>query len=579
MARAARRRRARRARRPRGGDGPACTTTTTASPPTTSPRSRPPLITLPLLVARLARDRRRPPQPAVLPDVRAPRRVARADDRARARAARRPDARRPRGDRDVGRRSPASGSRSSSTSSVGSTRRRSSGRRSPTASTSTRATPGSWVARDDGCSTPSHGSTPHVVDGAVNGTAVGGAARRAPAPPTPERTCPRVRHGHRGRCRAARGLRRGEDGLLMSATVLATERRRVQPRALDDPRPRGRRGGRGVAPGRGPSCSSRSRCSSRAISGAMSVYMLDRVRHEGPRLPVRDRHAVDRAPRHLLAPGRRRHLAVPDRAHGPAVPARDRWRSKPEHDPKPYFSWLLLLMAGSMGVFVALDLVLFFVFFEIVLVPMYFLIGRWGHGRRVYAANKFFLYTMLGSAFMLVGIVATAYLHQPAAGGDLTFDLVEIAREPVDRHRGGTLALPLVRPGLRGEGAVVPAAHLAARRPHRGAHRRLGDPGRRDAEARHLRLRALRPLPLPRGLGVLRPGAADARRRSASSTARSCATMQRDLKRLVAYSSVAPPRLHRARHLLAHHAGHRGRHPPDGQPRHLHRRRCSSWSA
>jgi NADH-quinone oxidoreductase subunit M len=79
-----------------------------------------------------------------------------------------------------------------------------------------------------------------------------------------------------------------------------------------------------------------------------------------------------------------------------------------------------------MGVFLALDLFLFFVAFEIVLVPMYFLIGGWGYGRRVYAALKFFLFTMLGSAFMLVAILALAFLHQRATGV-LTFDLVEIA--------------------------------------------------------------------------------------------------------------------------------------------------------
>ena len=65
--------------------------------------------------------------------------------------------------------------------------------------------------------------------------------------------------------------------------------------------------------------------------------------------------------------------------------------------------------------FLALDLFLFFVFFEIVLVPMYFLIGGWGYGDRVYAALKFFLFTMLGSAFMLVGILA---LVVPAPAGD-----------------------------------------------------------------------------------------------------------------------------------------------------------------
>ncbi|MEY3681048.1 MAG: NADH-quinone oxidoreductase subunit M [Ilumatobacteraceae bacterium] len=98
----------------------------------------------------------------------------------------------------------------------------------------------------------------------------------------------------------------------------------------------------------------------------------------------------------------------------------------PHHDEKPYLAWILMLEAGVMGSFLSLDLVLFFLFFEIVLVPMYFLIGRWGYDQRVYAATKFFLYTMVGSALMLVGIVTTALLASDQLGG-VTFDLVEIA--------------------------------------------------------------------------------------------------------------------------------------------------------
>ena len=98
----------------------------------------------------------------------------------------------------------------------------------------------------------------------------------------------------------------------------------------------------------------------------------------------------------------------------------------PHHDHKRYLSWMLLLEAGVMGSFISLDLFLFFVFFEIVLVPMYFLIGGWGYDNRVYAATKFFLFTMIGSAFMLVGIIATAVLAK-ADNGHVTFDLIKIA--------------------------------------------------------------------------------------------------------------------------------------------------------
>jgi NADH-quinone oxidoreductase subunit M len=100
----------------------------------------------------------------------------------------------------------------------------------------------------------------------------------------------------------------------------------------------------------------------------------------------------------------------------------------PHHDEKRYLGWLLLLEAGVMGSFLSLDLFLFFIFFEIVLVPMYFLIGGWGYDKRIYAATKFFLYTMFGSAFMLVGIIATAVLAQRDLGY-ITFDLVKIAEE------------------------------------------------------------------------------------------------------------------------------------------------------
>jgi NADH-quinone oxidoreductase subunit M len=88
---------------------------------------------------------------------------------------------------------------------------------------------------------------------------------------------------------------------------------------------------------------------------------------------------------------------------------------------KSFIAWMMLLEAGLIGVFLALDLVLFFVFFEVVLVPMYFLIAEWGHENRRYAAMKFFLFTMAGSAFLFVGILSVAFIHR-SAEGVLTFD-------------------------------------------------------------------------------------------------------------------------------------------------------------
>jgi NADH-quinone oxidoreductase subunit M len=80
------------------------------------------------------------------------------------------------------------------------------------------------------------------------------------------------------------------------------------------------------------------------------------------------------------------------------------WRSI-QHRAKEFFAFLLLLEFGLIGVFIAQDLFLFYVFWEICLVPMYFLIGIWGHDRRIYAAVKFFLYTMAGSVLMLAAII------------------------------------------------------------------------------------------------------------------------------------------------------------------------------
>jgi len=90
---------------------------------------------------------------------------------------------------------------------------------------------------------------------------------------------------------------------------------------------------------------------------------------------------------------------------------------------KEYFAFFLLLEVGMMGTFVALDLFLFYIFWEVVLVPMYFLIGIWGGARKEYAAIKFFLYTLTGSMFMLIGILALFFASDPH-----TFDMVLLAQ-------------------------------------------------------------------------------------------------------------------------------------------------------
>jgi NADH-quinone oxidoreductase subunit M len=94
---------------------------------------------------------------------------------------------------------------------------------------------------------------------------------------------------------------------------------------------------------------------------------------------------------------------------------------------KEFVVTLLVLETGMVGVFVSLDLFLFYVFWEAMLIPMYFIIGVWGGGRRIYAAVKFVLYTMVGSVLMLVAILALYYQHG-AATGMFTFDLPTVAR-------------------------------------------------------------------------------------------------------------------------------------------------------
>ena len=207
-----------------------------------------------------------------------------------------------------------------------------------------------------------------------------------------------------------------------------------------------------------------------------------------------------------------------------------------KRDPRSFVAWLLLLEAACLGSFVSLDLVLFFLFFELTLVPAYFIIGGWGFARRGYAAIKFFLYTFLGSAFLLVGIVAVAFIHQSQTGV-LTFELPAL----MHTHFSGTAGVLLFiaftaafavkapifpfhtwSPDAYAEapaaGSVVLAAVLA----------KLGTYGsiRFDLNLFPLATRTLTPIVLTLAVIGILYGAVVA-----------CA--QRDLKRLVAYSSLA----------------------------------------
>ncbi len=102
---------------------------------------------------------------------------------------------------------------------------------------------------------------------------------------------------------------------------------------------------------------------------------------------------------------------------------------------KGYFALFLLLDTGMMGVFVALDFFLFYIFWELMLLPMYFLIGIWGGPRKEYAAIKFFLYTLFGSVLMLLAILALYFTSEPH-----TFDMTKLIAQSGNY---GTATLPL----------------------------------------------------------------------------------------------------------------------------------------
>jgi len=210
----------------------------------------------------------------------------------------------------------------------------------------------------------------------------------------------------------------------------------------------------------------------------------------------------------------------------------------PHNDERPYFAWMLLLEAGMMGAFLSLDLFLFFIFFEIVLVPMYFLIGGWGYGNRVYAATKFFLFTMFGSAFMFVGILATVLLGRRYGVGEITFNLVTLAEQasfPTATGRWLFFAFAIafaVKVPIVPFHTWLPDAHTQAPTAGSvilaGVMLKLGTYGllRFGLYLFPEAAQWSRPLLLTLAVIGIIYGAV-------------VATMQRDLKRLVAYSSVA----------------------------------------
>jgi NADH-quinone oxidoreductase subunit M len=103
---------------------------------------------------------------------------------------------------------------------------------------------------------------------------------------------------------------------------------------------------------------------------------------------------------------------------------------------KEYYISLLVLQTGMLGAFMSLDFLLFFLFWEVMLVPMYFLIGIWGSANRLYSAIKFFLYTLVGSVVMLLGILAI-YFYYHSQTGVYTFDVTRFAEMKIPFETGG----------------------------------------------------------------------------------------------------------------------------------------------
>jgi hypothetical protein len=163
---------------------------------------------------------------------------------------------------------------------------------------------------------------------------------------------------------------------------------------------------------------------------------------------------------------------------------------------REYMIAFLVLETMMIGVFCALDIVLFYVFFEAGLIPMFIIIGVWGGKRRVYASFKFFLYTLAGSVLMLLAIMA---MYWDAGTTDIRLLLAH--NFPAEMQTWLWLAFFA---SFAVKMPMWPVHTWLARCARRGADGRIGDPGRHSLEARRLRLPEVLAADVPAGLGRFR---------------------------------------------------------------------------
>ncbi len=239
---------------------------------------------------------------------------------------------------------------------------------------------------------------------------------------------------------------------------------------------------------------------------------------------------------------------------------------------KEYMIAFLVMETMMVGTFCALDLILFYLFFESVLIPMFLIIGIWGGPRRIYSAFKFFLFTFAGSVLMFLALL-TMYFQ---AG---TTDIPTLMQHDFPTA-AADLAVARGARRVRGQAADVAGAYMAAGRPRRGSDGRIGHPRRRAAEVRRLRVPAV--LAADAAGSVGRVHAADVRprhhRHHLYLPGRAGPGGHEEAHRLFLGRAHG---LRHDRHLYPDRAGDPGLAVPDAEPRHrlrrpVPRRRASS---